>query len=167
MTTYSLMLKASTAELASVVWRLEKGRKRWHDSMVILLASLAAGVAAAGLADLYGEGLRVAASFGLIGGVAAQVVWILAQRRRSRKYLTGLALSALHQSPTPVTLGPDGITFAARHFAWSDFRAAQRVDGMTLLAASDFDGLVIRDQDLAPGLTPEQLQTLLTEWKSP
>ncbi len=64
------------------------------------------------------------------------------------------------------TLGPEGVTFAAAHFPWSDFRAAQRLGSMTLLATSDFDGLVIRDQDLSPDLTPDLLQTLILQWKS-
>ncbi len=166
MTKYDLILRSSVAERAAVSWRFERGRKRWHDAMVIVVASLAAGLAAAGIAGLRGADIPFAAYLGLVGAVASQVVWMVAQRRRHRKHLAGLSTSAFQRGPVPVTLGPDGITFAAVHFAWSDVRAAQRVDGVTLLAASDFDGLVIRDQDLAPDLTPDQLQTLILQWKS-
>ena len=166
MTKFDLRLRSSVAERAAVSWRFEPGRKPWHDSVVIVVASLAAGLAAAGLAWLRGAEMPHAAYLGLIGAVASQVVWMVAQRMRHRKYLAGLSTSALQRGPVPVTIGPDGITFAAVHFPWSDFRAAQRVHGMTLLAASGFDGVVIRDQDLSPDLTPDQLQSLLAQWKS-
>lgn len=163
---YDLLLRSSVAERAAVSWRFERGRKPWHDAVVIVVASLAAGLAAAGIAGLRGTDVPLAVYPGLIGAVASQVVWMVAQRRRHRKHLAGLSTSAFQRGPVAVAIGPDGITFAAVHFPWSDVRDAQRVDGVTLLAASDFDGLVIRDQDLSPDLTPDQLQTLVQQWKS-
>lgn len=76
MTKYDLILRSSVAERAAVSWRFERGRKRWHDAMVIVVASLAAGLAAAGIAGLRGADIPFAAYLGLVGAVASQVVWM-------------------------------------------------------------------------------------------
>ncbi len=169
MTKSDLLLRANVAERASVSWRFERGCKRWHDAVVVLVALLAAGVVAAALGGLRGVDVGLAAYLGLIGAVASQIVWISAGQLRSRKHLAGLSASALQRVPVPVpvSVGQDGVTFAAVRFARSDFRDVQRADGMTLLAASDFDGPVIRDQDLPGDLMPDQLQALLVQRKSP
>ena len=163
--TYRLVLNAPPEETYRAAFRFRPVSRPWLDPALLVATLIAGAVAASLYARLHHIDALPGFVVGLVSATVALAVWLRLQRRRIGGYLAVLKDSANSRTPTPILLDDDGFTLEARRFDWSDIAHWKRSGELTLLCFSDFDGIVIRDLDLPPDLTPQDLAERLAVWR--
>jgi hypothetical protein len=162
----SLTLCANADELMDIGDRIckevtDSGWLRWRSTVAFWVGP----VAAAALAAILGENAAEAAVLGFVAVAATTLTAALGQDLVNRRFRDYRRASAMRQLPTMATLAPDGFRFEAKTFPWTSFPEFRHTQGATLLMFSPVDALVIRDVDLADGLTPDALRARIEAWK--
>ena len=71
-----------------------------------------------------------------------------------------------NRSSATLRLGPSGVNAEGAQLYWNEIIEVMRLDGATMLLTLPYQALPVPDEALPAGVTAEQLQSLITEWRT-
>jgi len=137
-------------------------------SVVLLILAMQIGSLVAASAYAHARVLPVAAvtPIAAVAALGASFTFILFQNWFGRRLRRELVRSRLLQAPLNLTLSNEGLVLGYHRLPWVSVGAVQRWNDSTILTFSRADGLVIPDNALPAGMTPEALAAQIADWKA-